>query len=111
MKFTCLHRYWDELFHLVRVHSIPLGCDSSVHCKDVFVEENDPFIEANDAAMAMTKRFKVSLPTQVPGQNFSPRKGQPQSRGYESSDDATLQCLTRVAMSNNPPHITPQTLL
>ncbi|MPD00693.1 hypothetical protein E2C01_096185 [Portunus trituberculatus] len=32
------------------------GCDSSVHGKDVFVEDNDPFIEVNnDVAMAMAK--------------------------------------------------------
>ncbi|MPD01432.1 hypothetical protein E2C01_096959 [Portunus trituberculatus] len=60
--------------------------------------------------MAMAERFKVLSPTQVLGQNISLRKGQPQSRGYESSDDATLQCLTRIAMSNDPPHTTSQTL-
>ncbi|MPC35048.1 hypothetical protein E2C01_028458 [Portunus trituberculatus] len=35
-------------------------------------------------------------------------KGPPQqSRGCEGSDDATLPRLTRLAISNDPPHTTP----
>ncbi|MPC35999.1 hypothetical protein E2C01_029440 [Portunus trituberculatus] len=54
--------------------------------------------------------IEVHLPTQVLRRIFSPRKGSPQTLECEESDTATSLRLTRVAMSNDPSHTTPQTL-
>ncbi|MPC08693.1 hypothetical protein E2C01_001286 [Portunus trituberculatus] len=91
MKFTCLHRYWNEPFHPVRVQPIPLSVRRvalSPHCQTI----------------------EVHLPTQVLRRTISPHKGSSQTLECEESDAATTLRLTRVAMSNDPPHTTPQTL-
>ncbi|MPC50341.1 hypothetical protein E2C01_044169 [Portunus trituberculatus] len=51
--------------------------------------------------------IEVHLLTQVLRRALSPRKGSPQTL---ESDAATFLRLTRVAMSNDPPHTTPKTL-
>ena len=54
---------------------------------------------------AMQCQFSRSL-----ARTLSPLKGASQCRGCEGTDEATLPRLTRIAMTNDPPHTTSQTL-
>ncbi|MPC50427.1 hypothetical protein E2C01_044255 [Portunus trituberculatus] len=82
LKSTCLHRVHPTPLGVGRVALLPPQCDA----------------------------IEVHLPTQVLRRTLSPRKGSPHTLEYEESDAATSLCLTRLAMSNDPPHTTPQTL-
>ncbi|MPC57505.1 hypothetical protein E2C01_051486 [Portunus trituberculatus] len=98
MKSTCLHMYWDEPFHPVRVDPIPLGASRVT-------------LPPSCAAI------EIHLPTLVLGRTLSPRHSPPHTLRVHtrpmSARSVTLITplrLTRVAMNNDPPPTTPQTL-
>ncbi|MPC51205.1 hypothetical protein E2C01_045046 [Portunus trituberculatus] len=70
LKYTCLHRYWDELFHPVRVHLRPLGASRVT-------------LPSSCAAI------EVHKPTPVLERTLSPRKGPSHTLRCEESGAAT----------------------
>ncbi|MPD04237.1 hypothetical protein E2C01_099913 [Portunus trituberculatus] len=52
----------------------------------------------------------LCFPAVYQDEPFLPKGPPQQSRGHEGSDEAILPRLTRLAMSNDPPHTTPQPL-
>ncbi|MPC38138.1 hypothetical protein E2C01_031642 [Portunus trituberculatus] len=121
-------RYWGEPFHHVRLHARPLGASR------VTLPPSCAAFEAHLPTPVLGRTFhpvrvyptplgarrvalpphcdaiEVHLPTQVLRRTLSPRKSPPQTLECEESDATTSLRLTRVTMSNHPPHTTPQTL-
>ncbi|MPD03064.1 hypothetical protein E2C01_098682 [Portunus trituberculatus] len=91
LKSTGLHRYWSESFHPVRVHPRPLGA-------------------SRVTLLPSCAAIELRLPTPVLRRTLSPRKDSTQTLECDESDFATSLRPTRVAMINDSPHTTPQTL-